>query len=232
MSPSANVSKARVRNAARLVALAVIGVLAGMAIGPPSVAADASPTIRYPTAADFQVLGISLSLPLPPEYSLPEVRIYGDGRVWRHRPSYMKRGGDYEAWLAPADLDRLLRFVADQGLMAFDRERVKATHYEAELRRQAATGGIPGVADAPTTAIHIDLEAYAPPGFDEPAEGFAKTVSWYALDSVVSWYPEVAELRRLQEVAEVLWELGDRAEAAVGRGETVISLPDLPESGS
>jgi hypothetical protein len=48
---------------------------------------------------------------------------------------------------------------------------------------------------------------------------------------VVSWYPEITELRRLQEVAEVLWELGDRAEEAAGRGESVILLPgglDLP----
>jgi hypothetical protein len=212
--------------------LAIIGILAAPAAGPSCVAFDASPTIRYPTATDFQVLGISLSLPLPPEYSLPAVRIYGDGRVWRHTPSYMKRGGDYEAWLAPEDLDRLLRFLADQGLMGFDRENVEAKHREAERRRQADAGGAPIVADAPTTTIHIDLEAYAPPGVDEPAVDFAKTISWYALDSVVSWYPEITELRRLQEVAEVLWELGDRAEEAAGRGESVISLPDLARGGS
>lgn len=100
MKPSPDVSAARLRPAARLVVLP-IGMLAALAAVSPSVAPDASPTTRYPTAADFQVLTISLSLPLPPEYSLPAVRIYGDGRVWRHRPSYMERGGDYDAWLAP-----------------------------------------------------------------------------------------------------------------------------------
>jgi hypothetical protein len=216
----------------RLVVFPTIGILAALAPGPPSVASDASHTIRYSTGADFRVLTISLSLPVPPDYSLPAVRIYGDGRVWRHRPSYMKRGGDYEAWLAPEDLDRLLRFVADQRLMAFDPEKVEAKQHEAERRRLAETGGVPGVADAPTTTVHIDLEAYASPGVDKSAKGFAKTISWYALDSVVSWYPEITELRRLQEVAEVLWELGNRAEEAAARGETVISLPDLPGADS
>lgn len=188
-----------------------------------------APIIRYPAAADFRVLEIRTSIPLTPyTKDTPAVRIYGDGRVLQHRPSWMKRGGDYEAWISHTDLDRLLRFLADRGIMTFDPERVEAAQLAAARERVSATGGEPVVADAPTTVLNIDLAEFAPAS-GESAEKFAKTISWYALDDVVSWYPEITALKHLHEVTSVLWDLGVRAEAAAGDGETMISLPALPE---
>lgn len=216
----------------RLLPLALLLAASLLTGPPPCVSANEALSVRYPAAADFQVLEIRLAIPLTLDTREgPAVRIYGDGRVVQHRPSYMKRGGDYEAWLSHADLDRLLRFLADRGVMAFDPESVKAEQLAAVRKRVAATGGEPVVADAPTTILNIDLEEFAPAG-GEPSEGFAKTITWYALDEVVSWYPDVAALKNLHEVASVLWALGDQAEAAAGRKETLVSLPLLPGSAS
>lgn len=207
-------------------------LLAAFLLTGPGVSASEAPVIRYPTAPDFQVLEIRLAIPLTPDTREgPAVRIYGDGRVVQHRPSYMKRGGDYEAWLSHADLDRLLRFLADRDVMAFDPERVKNDQLAAARDRVAATGGEPVVADAPTTILNIDLEVFAPAGA-EPTQDYAKTITWYALDEVVSWYPDVVALKNLHEVASVLWSLGERAEAAAGKRETLITLPALPGSAS
>jgi hypothetical protein len=200
---------------------------------PPSgVSSSEAPVIHYPAAADFQVLEIRLAIPLTPDAREgPAVRIYGDGRVVQHRPSYMKGSGDYEAWISHADLDRLLRFVAERGVMAFDPERVKDQQFAAARDRVAATGSEPVIADAPTTILNIDLEAFAPAGA-EHTQDYAKTVVWYALDEVVSWYPDVVALKNLHEVASVLWSLGERAEAAAGKKETLITLPVLSGSAS
>lgn len=209
--------------------LLALSLLTGL---PSGVSASEAPTIRYPAAADFLVLEVRRAIPLTPDTREgPAVRIYGDGRVVQHRPSYMKRGGDYEAWISHADLDRLLRFVADRGVMAFDPEIVEAKQLAAARERIAATGGEPVVADAPTTILNIELEEFAPAG-GEPAEEFAKTISWYALDEVVSWYPEITALKHLHEVASALWALGDRAETAAGKNETLVTLPPLPWSSS
>lgn len=47
----------------------------------------------------------------------PLLRVYGSGRVRVHFPVYMKKAGDYEMQLSHAELNALLRMLADKSVM-------------------------------------------------------------------------------------------------------------------
>ena len=69
----------------------------------------------------------------------PLLRIYGDGRYVVHYPRIMKKAGDWQGRLQPAELEGLMRSLADSRLLEFDaravRGEVEATERE---RRRAA----------------------------------------------------------------------------------------------
>jgi len=184
-----------------------------------------SEQFSYPVAADFLVLERRSVVPLTPGTDGPWTRIYGDGRVEVHRPSYMKDGGDYQAWLSLADVDALLKRVDKAGLMVFDTQAVKKKYIEAERRRLEASGEVPVVLDAGTDRLTIRLESYGSEN-SSGQEIFVKTISWTALPRVVEWYPEIDELKALNNLVETMRELARRVRRATHQGETVVTLPE------
>jgi len=179
----------------------------------------------YPVAADFLLVERRSVVPLTPGTDGPWTRIYGDGRVEVHRPSYMKDGGEFQGWLSLADVDALLARMDEAGLMVFDIEKVKRKYMEAERHRLETSGEIPVISDAGTVRLTIRLGGYRSEDLDGQ-EIFVKTISWSALDKVVEWYPEIEELEALHEVTESLRELERRVRSAAHQGETMVTLPE------
>ena len=196
------------------------------AIGPSSaVSASEAPTIRYPAAAEFLVIELYPGGPGSAEGDAAFTRIYGDGRVHVHRPSFYRESGDFEAWLRLRDLDSLLRDFAADGILHFDLRAVKERRLVAEREQAEKEGSVPGIADAATVTLTIRLDQYAPAGATDPTDDYWKTISWYALDEDAEWYPEIEPLVRLQRAVSRLEDLTGHAMAAARSGDTIVALP-------
>lgn len=209
----------------RLLPLALLLAASLLTGPPPGVSASETPVIRYPAAADFKVIEFYPGGPRGADGDTAFTRIYGDGRVHVHRPSFHRESGDFEAWLRLPDLESLLRYLDAEGVLAFDLEAVKKQRVDAELAQLDETGSVPGIADAPRTTLTIRLEEYAPAGGAETTSDYWKTISWYALDQDVEWYPEIEPLVRLQRAVSRLRDLRDNTIAAARSGETIVALP-------
>lgn len=178
----------------------------------------------YPASADFLVIERRSIMPLTPGTDGPWTRIYGDGRVEVHRPSYMKGGGEYQAWLSLADLDALLARMDKAGLMTFDIKAVTEKYLQAERRRFEATGEIPVVSDAGTNQLTIRLNRGSEDSSDQRV--FVKTISWNALPRVVEWYSKIEELQAFNTTVETLRELARRVHQPSQQGNTMVDLPE------
>lgn len=190
-----------------------------------SAAEDPSPIIRYPASADYLLVDLSPGGPRNAEGDSAFTRIYGDGRVHVHRPSFYRESGDFEAWLTPPALDSLLTHFAAEGLLDFNSKVVMQRRLNAELKRLEDRKTVPGIADAPTTTLTIHLERYAPQESTEPKIDYWQSISWYALDQDVEWYPEIEPLVRLHASVSVLTALTEAVMAAANAGRTTVELP-------
>lgn len=184
-----------------------------------------SKQFSYPVAGDFLVVERRSFVPLTPGTDGPWTRIYGDGRVEVHRPSYMRDGGDYQAWLSLADVDALLTRMDEAGLMVFDIKAVKKKHMEAERRKFETSGEVPVVSDAGTDRLTIRVKRYGSE-YSSGQEVFVKVISWNALPRVVEWYPKIEELVALNDVVTTIRELAMRVRHAAHQGETMVTLPE------
>jgi len=142
----------------------------------------------------------------------PTLAVYGDGRLVAHYPPYMKRAGDYEQWLAPAELDGLLRSLADKGVLEFD---PAATRAAAAARQRAGAGHGPvtvfEATDASTTVIEVAVDRYRPaaPGARE-VRNVSKRVVWQGLRTDAERHPDVPALRDLAAAEQELRALRER----------------------
>ena len=147
----------------------------------------------------------------------PILRLYGDGRMVAHYPAYMRRTGDYEQRLAPGELDRLLRSLADKGVLEFDAAAVRAATRASmtAARQRALRAGTPvtvfEAADAATTVIEVNLDRYrgAAPGARE-VRGLAKRVVWTGLRADAEHHPDVAAIQELAACEQELRALRER----------------------
>ena len=143
----------------------------------------------------------------------PTLRIYGDGRMVAHYPRYMRRGGDYEQRLAAGELDRLLRSLADHGVLDFDPAAARNSIRSA--RDHALATGTPAslfeAADGATTVIEVNLDRYraAEAGARE-VRGLAKRVVWTALQADAQHHPDVPSVRALAAADAELRALRER----------------------
>ena len=134
----------------------------------------------------------------------PAVRVYGNGRVVCHYPAAMKKRGDYELVLPPAELSALVESLAD--LADFEpadaRRRLRA-------KRAARAGERVRRTDATTTTIALRLARYARPGGPE-RRNVAKRIVWRGLASDARRHPDVAPVARLARARARLRALMDR----------------------
>jgi hypothetical protein len=147
----------------------------------------------------------------------PVLQIFGDGRVLTRYPAYMKRAGEYEQRLAPAELDALVRSLARKGVLEFDpvatRAAARASVTAARQRAQAAGGPVTvfEAADAATTVIEVAVERYQParPG----ARGLqheTRRAVWTGLRSDAQHHADVPTLRDLAAAEQELRTLRER----------------------
>ena len=147
----------------------------------------------------------------------PSLTIFGDGRMVAHYPIYMKRAGDYEARLAPGELDTLLGSLAAKGVLDFDgpatRAATRASTIAARQRALASQAPITlfEAVDASTTVIDVTVDRYVPaaPGARE-VRNVTKRAAWTGLNSDVQQHPDVPAPRDLAAAEQELRALRDR----------------------
>jgi len=141
----------------------------------------------------------------------PFFRIFGDGTVVVHRPSYTKQAGDYALKLSDEEMKGLLSSLAAKGTMTFDAKKVQQQKAAITKKRQeeAKKAGKPMmvsmVMDAATTVIEIHLDGYTPAG--EAGGELTRVdqrISWYALDFDAKKF---RELKPLQDLLAAVQEL-------------------------
>jgi hypothetical protein len=195
-------------------ALAGLGVVlaSGSVRGAPL--ADGAPLVEPSRRADVAVVTYRELLgEIGAADKGPTLRIYGDGRMVAHYPRYMHRAGDYEQRLRSGELDRLLRSLADRGVLDFDAAEARASIRSGHERARAT--GAPAdlfvAADGATTVIEVNLERYrgTAPGARE-VRGLAKRVVWTAVQADAQHHPDVASLRALAAADADLRALRER----------------------
>ena len=147
---------------------------------------------------------------------IPLLRIYGDGSVRVHFPSYLKRAGDYELQLSRTEMESLLAsLIEKQGLLGFD--PLAATRQKEEIAQQAITaaqqariqGSVSKLMDGDTTVIEIHLDSYtASDGIT--TTDLTKKISWYGLQWDAQQYPGVESLQKLAAAGRELLALCQR----------------------
>lgn len=126
-----------------------------------------------------------------------EVAIYRDGRVVVRRPHYMKRSGTYELRLSPTEKTALVKFVIDQGVLAFDQPAVEEERRRA-ARAEARVGRVFDVADGDWTILEARLD------------GVEKRISWQGLQGDGEWFSGIQALQGLAKVERRLLDLTRR----------------------
>lgn len=145
----------------------------------------------------------------------PSVRVFGDGRILVHYPKYMKLGGDYEAKLAPEEVDDLVRAVVDGGVTEFDPVATKQQRVAAQRAKRAVTNAVYEESDPSVTEIAIDLfEVQAPSssGAKRAAGRVQRRVRWPALSRDARQFPDLAAVQGLNDVRTRLGALMERGD--------------------
>ena len=133
---------------------------------------------------------------------IPLLRIYGDGSVRVHFPSYLKRAGDDKLQLSRPEMESLLASLIENGLMGFDPQAATrqkqeiAQHPTTEAQQTRAQGSVSKLVDGDTTVIEIHLESYTAPD-GRTTTDLSKKISWYGLQWDAKEYPGVQTLQKL-----------------------------------
>lgn len=138
----------------------------------------------------------------------PRLVVYGDGLAVAHYPRYMKRAGDFELQLSPAEMRALVRGLVQKGLVEFDPGVVRGAV------RAAAARGIERVSTDPsTTIIELHLSHYRPPGAVAYDLGVRKRVEWRGVRADARDHPSVHALQGLAAAQRELEALAVRAKS-------------------
>lgn len=174
-----------------------------------SAAPPAVPGFKLPADPNTPVIEYGLHHHMLAEQDpAPLLRIYADGRVHVHRPLYMKQAGDYEFKLSPLELTGLIRSLALDGVIDFDRTRVEDRKQASEAQRRAA-GQYFEISDTTETVITLRLAEYRQPGTAVPVQGLARQVRWPNLDNDSRRYPDLPEIQGLATASARLHALLD-----------------------
>ncbi len=146
---------------------------------------------------------------------IPLLRIYGDGSVRVHFPSYLKRAGDYELQLSRTEMETLLASLIEQGLMGFD--PLAATRQKEEIAQRTTTAAqqaqtlssVSKLMDGDTTVIEIHLDSYTASDGTTTTD-LTKKISWHGLQWDAQQYPGVESLQKLAAAGRELLALCQR----------------------
>jgi hypothetical protein len=142
----------------------------------------------------------------------PSLRIYADGRVVRHRPSYMKHAGDFVSQMGLDELHQLLQSLADKGVMEFDAETARSELEAARLNRSE----LYTASDESVFVIELHVKEYQPAGLldTDSHSDFEKTVTWQGLRHDAKRFPEVAAVKNLLAACQQLEGLAQAVESS------------------
>jgi hypothetical protein len=126
----------------------------------------------------------------------PLLRVYGNGRVHVHFPVYMKKAGDYELFLNQAELNDLLRQLADDGILDFDPAAARQEKRQLESARRAATGEFFYTSDSTDTVIKVRLNQYQRTPMSPRINNFNKQFVWRDLKQDARRYPASGSITR------------------------------------
>lgn len=165
-------------------------------------------------SADENTVVLSLSQ-IPGELAEPDatprLRVYGDGRVVVHYPTYMTKAGDYTSKLTGGELDSLLSSMTEKNVADFD---VAAAKEECVQAASAARRASPRVvqyrSSDMTTIIEINLVTYRAAGSTEVQKNFSKRIVWHGLQTDAKEHPEVESVSDLAAAETELLALCDR----------------------
>jgi hypothetical protein len=138
----------------------------------------------------------------------PRLVVYGDGLAVAHYPRYMKRAGDFELQLSPAEMDTLVRGLVQKGLVEFDPAVVRGA-----ARAAAARGIERASTDPSTTIIELRLSHYRPAGAVAYDLGVHKRVEWRGVRGAARHHPSVHALQGLAAAQRELDALAVRAKS-------------------
>ncbi|MEN8206219.1 MAG: hypothetical protein ABFS24_09425 [Pseudomonadota bacterium] len=173
--------------------------------------ADTSyPAFRYSETAAEPVIEYNLvhdMLAEPDSESL--LRIYGNGRVHVHYPAYMKKAGDYELQLGKAELNTLIRSLANDGIIDFDHGAAIERRKQIEAQQLAATGTLYYISDTTETVIEIRLDEYQRGTSVKRIANLEKRFTWKNLEQDARRFPNMTELQRAEEGVQKLHGLLD-----------------------
>lgn len=137
----------------------------------------------------------------------PMLRIFGNGTVRVHFPVYMKKAGDYEMQLSRDELQALLLFIEERGLLQFERSNV-ATLKKQMLNRTISESKIINIrSDDAFTDIQINLDSYTSSEKSIAGGKVVKRVSWPNLKWEAQQYSAITPLVNAAAIEERLQQL-------------------------
>ena len=87
----------------------------------PPISSQTIDRVIFPESAAYLLISYSVQHEMLAENDpTPLVRIYGDGHVLVHRPSYMKQSGDYQMRISKENLQALCQQLINHRIMSFD----------------------------------------------------------------------------------------------------------------
>lgn len=167
--------------------------------------ASLQPIFHFAAADDMPVIEYTLDHHMLAQRDpTPLLRVYGSGRVQVHFPVYMKKAGDYEMQLSRAELNALLRMLADKGVMDFDAAAIGQERQQLVSARRAATGELFHVSDATDTVINIKLKQYQRTASSPRINGFNKQLRWRNLEHDARRYPQAVRFTNAADASAAL----------------------------
>ena len=176
------------------------------------------PKILLPSDPDTVVITYSevpdmLANPDP----TPLIRVFGDGEVLVHYPKYMKLAGDYQLFLNPGELRKLLLTVS--GVIGFDAKLAAQARREEKRARFDDTGIVTERSDEVLERIEIQLD-----GFQDSAASSMRVVNerveWRDIGPDAREFPGLPGMKGLGGARNALRALLDHPD--------LYSLPEIP----
>ena len=173
-------------------------------------AQQSAPALAFSTDTNNLLLSLTyIHHMLADQDSTPVTRIYGDGRVRVHYPSYMQLSGDYELRLTPVELHQLLFSLAETGAMDFDARGVGQLR-RLEVEQLNQQGILFHISDSTEMIIEVHLAWYEAPGTSVRIHNFQNSIRWSNVAQEAQLLPHVSDLQGLAEAEQLLRSILER----------------------
>jgi len=134
----------------------------------------------------------------------PLLRVYGNGRVHVHYPAYMKKAGDYELQLSKPELNALIRDLANDGIIDFDKNTIREQRKQLEEQQRDQTGVLHYVSDSSHTVIDVRLDEYQKNPNSEKIKDLQTQFFWPDLKQDAQRFPKSQSIRDANSAAQRL----------------------------